>query len=223
MNLRSFVSFLFIIIAFIQVNAQVNDACLWSSLNIEKKITPVLSANLNQEFRFNENVSELGVFFTDIGLNYKINKFIRVSGNVRFINNKQLDDSYCKRYRYYFDLSFRQKYKPVVISFRTRFQSQYKINTEDNATNPIYYNRNKLTIKFDLDKKYSPYVSSELFLPLNKQNDFIMLDNIRYAAGIEYKFNRIHSLDLFYMIDKEVNQVNPLTNYIVGIGYYFTF
>lgn len=223
MKPRSFIIFFLVLNSTIQPRAQVNDACLWTSLNIEKKFTPLLSANLNQEFRFNENLSELGAFYTDIGLNYKINKSIRISGNTRFIYNHRLDDSYSKRGRYYFDLSFRQKYKPVIISFRTRFQSQYKLYAEDDEINPIYCNRNKVTLKFDLDKKISPFLFSEIFVPLNKKINNLMIDNIRYAMGIDYKVNRMHSIDLFYMIDKELNQSNPLTNYIIGLSYNFNF
>jgi hypothetical protein len=212
-----------LLFSFIPALGQVNDASLWSSLNIEKKITPDLSANLNQEFRFNENISELGIFFTDVGLLYKINKSIRISGNLRFINNRRLDDSYSQRCRYYLDLSFRKKFKPLVISFRTRFQSQYKIYAEEKDVNPFYYNRDKLTLKIDLDKKYTPYLSSEIFIPLTESTDYMMLDNVRYAAGVEYKFNRMHTIDLFYMIDKELNQPNPATNFITGVGYYFCF
>ena len=34
--------------------AQVNDAGLWTSINLEKKITKKIAVDLSQEFRFNE-------------------------------------------------------------------------------------------------------------------------------------------------------------------------
>ncbi len=171
----------------------------------------------------NENFTELGTFFTDIGLTYKISKNFRISGNYRIIEKRRLDDSYSIRHRYYFDLSYREKFKPIVVQYRIRFQSQYKdVYSSSDGMMPEYYLRNKITLKLDLDKKFTPYIYSELFTPLNKP-DGIYIDNVRYCAGTEYKLNRMHSFDIFYMIQKEYNVPDPWTDYILGIGYNFTF
>ena len=78
-------------------------------------------------------------------------------------------------------------------------------------------------MKFDLDKKHSPYVSTEIFSPLNDPDGGIFINNARYTAGIEYAFNRMHSLDIFYLIQRECNVNNPETDYIIGLGYYLNF
>jgi hypothetical protein len=204
--------------------AQYNDAGTWISINAEKKITPVFSFTLSEEGRFNENFCELGTFFTDAGLSYKVNKLIKVSLNYRFTNKRKIDDSYSVRHRYYVDLSIRKKFKPIILSFRTRFQSQYTdMFSSSTGLMPSYYSRNKLTLKFDLDKNYTPYISAELFSPLNNPDGGIFIDNTRYAVGIEYTFNRMHSLDIFYLIQRECNVNNPETDYIIGLGYYLNF
>jgi len=222
----NFVLFLcFVFLVNIQTNyAQYNDAGMWFSINAEKKITPVFSFTLSEEGRFNENISELGTFFTDAGLSYKIGKLFKVSINYRFTNKRQVNDFYSKRHRYYVDLSIRKKFKPIILSFRTRFQSQYTdMFSSSTGLMPSYYSRNKLTLKFDLDKKYTPYISTELFSPLNNQDGGILIDNARYTAGIEYAFNRMHSLDIFYLIQRECNVKNPETDYIIGLGYNLNF
>lgn len=202
--------------------AQMNDAGLWLSLNGEKKITPNLSFALSQEFRMNENVTELGTFFSDAGFTYKLSKTIRASFNYRFANKRNLDDSYSKRHRYYIDLAARKKIKPFVLSFRTRFQSQYAdINCSPDGKTPDYYSRNKLSLKFDLDKRYTPYIYTELFFPLFSGEGFYF-DNARYCAGIEYQKNRMHTFDIFYMIQQEYNVNDPERDFIIGIGYYLT-
>jgi hypothetical protein len=200
--------------------AQVNDAGLWASLNVEKKITPLLSFNISEEGRMYENINELGTFLTDAGFSYKINKTFRFSANYRFINKRLLNDSYSKRHRYYFDLTIREKFKPVILQFRTRFQSQYSdMFSSENGLVPSFYSRNKLTIKFDLDKKYSPYFYTELFMPVINSDNNYYIENIRCSAGIEYTINRMHSFDLFYMIQKECNISEYETDFIFGIGY----
>jgi hypothetical protein len=208
---------------FTRAFSQVNDAGLWASLNAEKKITPRLSITLSEELRMNENVTEIGTYFTDAGVTYKIGKLFKVSVDYRFTQKRRLDDSYSKRHRLYLDLSARKKFKPVIITFRTRFQTQYAdIYSSTDGKIPEYYSRNKLTFKFDPDKKFVPYVYSEIFTPLNKSTG-LCIDNARYCAGVEYEFNRMHKVDVFYLVQKEYNVNDPETDFVAGIGYYLTF
>jgi len=200
--------------------SQVQDASLWMNVSIEKKIIPTLSVSINQEFRMNENISELGTFFTDVGLNYKINKFLKFSASYRFINKRRLDDSYSIRHRYYFDLVVRKKFNPVTLSFRTRFQSQYAdVFSSEDGKIPDYYSRNKLTLKVDAGNNIQPYVYAELFSPLKRPYN-VFIDNTRYCLGVEYSINRMNTIDVFYMFQKECNVKNPETAHVIGVGYY---
>jgi hypothetical protein len=214
--------FLFFSFSGMITRSQENDAGLWLSLSLEKKITPALSATFSEEVRLYENITEVGIVFSDIGFAYKFGNRFRISANYRFINKKRLDDSYDNRQRYYFDFIYREKITPLVLLFRARFQSQYTdIFSSPDGKIPDYYSRAKLTLKLDIDKRIKPYVYAESFFKL-KNPEGILFDGIRYCAGIEYSFNRLHMLDLFYMIQKEYNVNNPETDFIVGVGYYFT-
>ncbi|MBK6640071.1 MAG: DUF2490 domain-containing protein [Bacteroidetes bacterium] len=96
--------------------AQVNDAGLWTSINLEKKITKEIAVDLSQEFRFNENISELGSFFTEISAQYKLHKNLSIGAGYRFINKRELDDSYEKRHRMLFDLNTKEKISKIAVS-----------------------------------------------------------------------------------------------------------
>jgi hypothetical protein len=203
--------------------AQNNDMQLWTNISVEKKLTKTFSLNYAEEVRFNENISEVGQFFSDLGGTYKISKTWRISVNYRFTNKRQLDDSYSKRHRYYFDLSYKKKFDRIIFLFRTRFQSQCAdINCSDDGKIPDYYSRNKVTFKFDFDKKYIPYISAEMFYQLNNP-DGNVIDNMRYAGGVEYQFNKRASLDLFYLIQQEYNCVKPERDFVIGVGYNYSF
>jgi hypothetical protein len=203
--------------------AQRSDAALWMSMNAEKKITKGFSVSLAAELRMNNNITEVGTYFTELGLNYRFSKKVRLSGNYRFMVRSKNDGTYSNRHRYYFDLAYREKIKSVTVSFRTRFQSQYAdIYSSAEGKIPEYYLRNKLTIKYAVTKKVTPYISAELFTPLCNV-DGITIDNVRYSGGVEYEFSRAHTLDLFYMLQQEYNVKNTETDHIIGIGYYFTF
>ena len=216
--------FIFLFLAFFGMIAysQENDAGLWLSLNLEKKITPALSINFSEEVRMYENITEIGTIFSDIGIAYKIGNRFKISANYRFINKRRLDDSYDNRNRYYFDFTYREKITPLILLFRVRFQSQYTdYFSSPTGKIPDYYSRTKLTLKLDIDKRIRPYLYAESFFKLDNPEG-ILFDNIRYCAGIEFSFNRLHMVDLFYMIQKEYNVDDPETDFIVGLGYFFT-
>ncbi len=203
--------------------SQWNDAGLWTSASVEKKITQTLSANFSEAFRFNENISELGSFFSEFGIEKKISKNLRASINYRFSSKRGIDDIYSQRYRYFVDLNFRKKISKIVVNYRARIQSQIKNNfSRENISNPENHWRNKISLRYNLEKKYQPFISGEWWYPLNnpKQKYF---DNLRCAAGLQYEINKMSSVELYYMIQKELHKNNPETDFILGIGYNFSF
>ena len=203
--------------------AQVNDAGLWASINVEKKLTSKFALTLTEEARMNENISELGTAFSEIGATYKIKKYISIGVSYRFIQHRRVDDFYSFRHRYMIDLVLKKKIKKFAFTLRERFQTQYAdLNSSENGKVPDYYLRNKLTVKYDFDKKYTPFIAAELFYQLSNQKGN-EIDNTRYSAGFEYKFNKKVSVDLFYLINREINVNDPWTDYVVGFGLNYSF
>jgi len=194
-----------------------NDAGLWTSLGVEKKLSSRWKVLLSEEFRFNENISELGTVFIDAGIEYKLLKKFFVSGNYRFIGVKMIDNSYSFRHRYYLDLSYKYKSGNWGINLRERFESQYKdVMSSETGLVPRNYLRSKLSLKYDFGKS-KPYLSCELFYRMNNSlgNE---IDKIRPAIGIDYELNKYFGVDLFYLLNKELTGKNPLTEYVAGIG-----
>jgi len=211
------------------VAAQVNDAGLWTSLCLEKKITPRFSLELTEELRFNENVTELGTFFTEAGESYKVTKWFKVSAYYRFTNKRQIDDYYSKRHQISLDLTFRKKFKPIIIAFRTKFKGEYRdINSSEYGRMPYIYSENKLTLKYDLRGKFQPYIFVETFTPIwrpekTSRPQGVFLDQAKYCIGTDYTINRRHALNFYYLIQKEYNVNNPQCEFIGGIGYCYSF
>lgn len=201
------------------LKGQVKDAGLWTTLSFEAKLIKKTSLNISQEFRFNENITELGTAYTDAGLSYKLNKHFQISANYRFTQKRTSENYYSFRHRIYIDLKFEKKIKPFQVQFRSRFQDQYSdIGRASDGGVPEFYLRNKLGLKWDLNKPYTPYISIELFSPLNypRYNAF---DNIRTSAGFDYSFSKHHKIDIYYLIQKEANVSKPKTDFVFGLGY----
>lgn len=220
-RLQVFLVFAFLMLSGAVLKGQVKDAGLWTSVNLEVKLVKKLSFNLSEELRFNENITELGAAFTDAGLSYKLNKHFQFGANYRFIQRRKVEDYYSLRHRFYVDAKYSHKLKPFEISLRTRFQDQLEdIGRAADGGIPIYYLRNKLSASWNTKKAYSPYVSLELFSPLNYPRE-VAFDGIRTAAGVEYEFTKHHKVDAFYMIQKELNVERQVTDFVIGIGYYY--
>ena len=202
---------------------QVNDAGLWMNAGFEKKLNKKLSLYLSEEVRMNENISEVGTIFTETGAEYKVLKNLNISAAYRFINKRRLDDSYSKRHRYMIDASYKLKIHKLNLAVRERFQSQYNdINSSAKGHLPENYLRSKLSLKYPLRKRIETYISAEIFNQLNNP-DGNEIDNERFTAGITYKISKAADLDSSYLINKEINVKNPMTSYIIGIGYFYSF
>ena len=218
-----FLLFSFLVISFNSFS-QEEDAGLWTSVDIQKKLSSNSTLSFSEELRFNENISQLGTAFTEIGFSHKIIKRLTGSIAYRFIQVRQLDDSYSTRHRLFIDLAYRVKYKKIIFTLRERLQSQVKdVQSSDADLSPQYTSlRNKLTVKYDTDKKYTPWIACEMYYQLSNP-DGNEIDNMRYSLGVDYKFNKKNSITLSYLINQEVNVNNPLTSYIVGVNYSYSF
>jgi hypothetical protein len=219
-NFRKYLLIFFLFIMGIKAFPQNNDAGLWLSANIEKNFNQYLGISFSEELRLMENISEASTIFSDIGFEYRYNKHLKASAHYRFLNDRRLDDSYASKNRFYFDISYRQKIKPFAFLLRERLQSQFVEFNSSQENNPELYSRTKATVKLDLKYKVSPYLSTELFNPINNPAARFV-DKARYCAGFEYLFSPRQMLDLNYMIQKSYTDV-PGNDFIIGMGYYLT-
>jgi hypothetical protein len=215
--------FLYLIISGLLVFGQVQDAGLWLSANVEEKITPAFSACFTEEVRMNENITEVGTLYSDIGLKYSFGARFKVGGSYRFSKKRLLDDTYENLSSWYMDFYYKEKIKPISLGVRLRYQSRYNeaFSTEYGVIGKSHM-RLKMTLKYDLDKRFEPYIYAEPFFTLNN-TVYSPFDQLRVCAGIEYTFNRMHMIDLHYLICKEYNVKHPQTDYVIGLSYYLTF
>jgi hypothetical protein len=211
--------FIAILLSSFYLTAQVNDAGLWLNLDVEKKITQKFSAEFSQALRYNENITEIGTSLSEIGLSYKVIKPLTVGAAYRFSQKKRVDDFYSNRHRFSFNISYKIKVNQFKISLREQFQSSYKdIGVSADGGIAKNHLRSKITLAYDLEKKYTPYVSYEMYYEIGEY-----IDNTRYKAGVEYEINKFHIVEISYMIEKEINVNKPWTNYVIGLGYKLTF
>jgi len=194
-------------------NAQTKDAQLWTGIGISKKITKEITGSLEQQMRLDHNISFLKNIFTEVRLSYRFNKTFKYTASYRFINRGQIEGGFAGGNRFTGDLRIRWKKKPVVLTYRNRMQQE--IRSTEVGVRQINYNRNKLDFALDLDKKFAPFVSFEIYYHLNKAE----FNKNRYTAGVEFNLKNRNELSIWYRLQQEYNQRNPAMDYIIGIGF----
>jgi len=204
--------------------AQQNDFGVWAGVSLKHKFSQRFSATLEEQIRLNQNAMAIAQYFTDASLEYSLSKKFKFAFGYRFINNFQ-QTYYSKRHRMYADLSYKTKFEKFQFILRTRLQEQQKdIHSSEVGYIPDWYSRNKLTAKLDLTKKYMPYASAEMMYLIKAPNATVnYIEKWRYTIGVEYEFNREHSLDIYYLIQRDRMINDPITLYAVSIGYAYTF
>ncbi len=195
--------------------AQVSDAELWTGAGIRKNITKKLSVHFEEQVRMNDNISSIKNYFSQVGAAYRLNKYLKVSGAYRFKNVQRLDGTYRVVNRLHGDVRFRYKAKPIIVLYRARMQVEY--GQRNNGPRTDYYDRNKLTLKLDLDKMFSPYISSEVYLDITAKQ----FDKVRYTIGTDLDLNKRNEVTIFYRIQREFNVNNPKYSYIIGLSYLY--
>jgi hypothetical protein len=204
--------------------AQQNDFGIWAGVSISHKFTQRLSGTVEEQIRLNQNATAIDQYFTDLSLEYSLSKKFKFAFGYRFINNFQ-QTYYSKRHRIYADLSYKTKFSMLQFILRTRLQEQQKdIYSSETGYIPAWYSRNKITTKLDLNRKYTPYASAEMMYLIKAPNVSInYIEKWRYCFGVEYDFNRMHSLDFYYLIQRDRMINEPITLYAFSINYKFTF
>lgn len=207
-------------------NAQQVDFWQWNTVSIDKSISKKFSVGFDEEVRFFRNASQLNLLYTNIGGSYKPNKFIKVSLVYRFLQKRQDDNSYSFRHRVFLDLAFKYKVKIVSFTYRSRLQSQVRdLHSSEKGYIPENYWRSKFDFKFDLKKRYSPYLSAEFryqFANWRIKEANNQFNRGRYYAGFDYKLGTVVTFGLYYMLQWEFNLNDPERDHVLGTALSFS-
>ena len=226
---------IFLIILFVYCSglssllAQVRqDAGMWATLSLQHAINKKINIVIDEELRLKENYQRINLFYTNVGIDYKVNKFLKSSPTYRTIQKKRLDGNYSYRHRLMLDITVKKKIKKITLSERARYQIEVQdYYTSKKGKIPEQYLRLKTDIKYDLNKKITPYYSIEFRYQIrNPRGDGPVYDNgfhrVRNVLGVEYEINKKNSINLYYLFQTEFNISTPESIYILGIGYTLT-
>lgn len=213
----------------------INDAQVWENIYLEKNITKRLLVRVNEEGRITENATRPSFVYLDMGFNYKLNKRFHFSIAYVFTQKEQKTETWSTRHQAYISATYRKRFGDFMLDDRQMFQWQ----VQDFYSSPTgryaqYYLRNKLSIKYEKEFRFQPYIAEEIYYYINQPYVYWQYDfnRIRYFLGMYYHPNLINEFEVYYLFENNFNQIkansnkvapNPQNNWIIGLGYAHSF
>jgi hypothetical protein len=226
-----FLSILLLLIAN-SFKAQTNDFGIWTSVEGDKKLG---KWNIGAEaiLRTRNNSEDVKRWGLKVEVSRKIITLLKIGLSYQYISFNDLKyNDYQSRQRYAFFLSGKQKIGNFSISIREQVQRTIKDesdrikangNYDTYKINPEYIWRNRLQLSYNIPHfRVTPSLSFESFYQLNNPDGNVFCD-LRYTLSFEYKITKHHQIELYGLINKEINVNDPVQSNVLGIGYSFSF
>jgi hypothetical protein len=206
------ISFLSLLIISISCFAQdQTNEFLWSGLGTKMKFSNKIRLDLEHQVRFNDNFNRYDYTFTELGLNYKPSKKIRINGNYRLMHYER-----GVRHRYALEGHYTFSLPNSNFYFHIRERLQTFVWNDDNTSSTNI--RNLFTLGYKMKKIAKIYTTQEWFYRLDKINEF---KTYRGTIGVTWSISEKISLMTYYSLQKAIKTNTKLTSHIVGIrGFY---
>lgn len=201
----------------------IRDLKVWTGAAIEKSFGNDLKISLEEEVRLQKNATEIGEYFTEAGVAYRVDKNISLEAAYRYARNRKQNDSFENRSRYNFDLNYEGN--TYFFSFRARVRYQKEIEGMQLLDQTIPYEkyfRTRVEVRYNRLGKVVPYIHGELF-QLYEMFEYPTFDKYRLMAGMRLDAGRYGEFNIRYGIIRELNTFMPYTYYLAKMKYTFEF
>jgi hypothetical protein len=200
--------------------SQQTDFQFWPQVQVGYNLSAKFKISLEEEVRLRENASQIKKELTDLGITYKVNKFLRLCVKYRLELNYRNPDTRAWQSGLYGDILLRGKLQRFQFDYRMRFQSaKIESISEVSSLNQLLTNRHKAGVSYDIKGiPLVPEIEAEIFIPISKQ-DPLIIEEYRLWAGLAYNINKKNEISLKFGVQQEVNVKDPWRAYILGVGY----
>lgn len=201
------------------LSAQSSDTELWIGPAIRYTFLKNFRFELEQQLRFNENISAYNFTYLEPGLRYRIGKKMHVQGQYRYsfipsFTDIDVEEEEYDRQRLTLVFGYRTRLfgTPLGMAYRARFQHTIENTTERKFT----YLRNRLELDYRINKQFSPFVSVEPFYRFNQRN---VIQKYRYQAGVQVRLAPFLNMESSIHYQPEYHVQNPLNKWVVGMDF----
>ncbi len=200
--------------------AQGSDFGLWTSFDIEKKLSKRFDLELGFGNRLKDNLNQRDESFAGVSLSWSKKRFS--AGTSYRLTNEKTDANYRIAHRFAVQGQYQYKLKRITISNRSRLQAQYKgINSTKDGHIPESFFRNRFKLDYNIKGiPLRPIISYEFFYRIN-QSVRKTIERQRWVMGMDYKINKKNGVGLSFILHETMNTKDPENRYIVAIDYKF--
>ncbi len=207
-----------------------DDAQVRGHFNIETKLNKRFTVHLDQQYRITNNVSDFSRGSADIGITFKINKHIKLLADYVYIQKQKNSGIWNQRNWYYGAVVLKKDIGYWRIVGRAMLQARNGDVNSDKANLTRLYNRNKVSVRYEINKRLTGFVAEEIYIPLNSPQAK-GIDRSRTFAGILINTFKNQQLEFYFMYqvwtqknnwwDQSDRYPDPLLrrDFIYGIGY----
>ena len=154
----------FLLLCGVNAAGQIADNQLWSGATLKLGISKKLRFDIEEQVRFNNDISKLNITLTEGSILYDLTKKISLKGTFRYIFDPNSHNAQRITFDFYRDLSI--KNFPLDFKYRLRFHREVEEHTRESAC----YLRNKISADYNLSKLVDPFVEFESYFMLSHVN-----------------------------------------------------
>lgn len=202
------------------------DLASWSSLEFGYELDSNWKLGLEGQFRLKDDLTAVDEYFGELTLNRKIFKGfqLRVAGRfIRRNDNRGNIQGYENRFRYHFDARYKHKLGALRLNYRLRYQNRNDIGvSKAEGDFPVKRLRLKTGLEYKVKNwPLDPKAAVELFSRFEEGTESD-IDKYRLTLGTEYSFKRAGEIEVFWRLERSIDQTIPEQLTIIGLGYKYT-
>jgi len=201
----------------------VRDLRMWTGVKIEKTFAKDWRISLEEEVRLRHNVSEVGKYFTELGIRYRINKNFALGGAFRFTRDRNNAEGFDNMGRYHLDLRYRGRVDFLTLYYRLRYQREADgLNMFDMSVRNEKLFRNRIGLKVNSLDWVEPFVTAEVFQEISPYvaPQFI---SWRFVAGAAFEPGNFGEIKAGWGFNRELGALQPAMDYLIRINYTYSF
>ncbi len=216
-SIRFLYLFFFFLITFSSW-AQQEDFQSRLGVGVSGDIDHALGWNFKVEQRWKSNAIRYDRTLLQGALSYEPFSFLSIGAGYRASFIRKYEEGVLYKHRLQTDVELKRKVERLKFTYRSRLQYGFDDfqSFESLASSTLVW-RHRIGLKYSpFGLPIRPSVSAEIFQ--NFSNDEgPKVDGVRYIAGVDYLLSQDFSIGLSYLINKEINVADPLTDYILSV------
>ena len=196
------------------------DANIWGSVNVKKRITKDFWVTGRTEYWSREGLQTTDQWFARVFAIYQIMDWVNIGVGYDYMQTHSAENASRNYYQPKNNILLQSTLSVPVNDFRLSFRQRYTRGrlSSCNGKDRDFSNsmRSKFIVKYIIpDSCISPFVADELFY-------WGKMTQNRADIGFSFRLNANNSIDVFYRRQSKFNP-DHRNNNILGIDYHFSF